>query len=305
MIPGRQADRAAPAPDDVRGHLGRVATADWVLGKRDVAEFVAVLGPFLAEGIDPPLGLHFAFPPVPQPQSALGPDGLPASDGLRPPLPYPHRRAAGGELHLPGLLPLGGRIVRRSSLLDIQFKPGRSGPLCITRVSHDYLAPQLVLKEVQTTVFCHAQPAPTAATAALDASPAKACARTAVEFTGLLLFRYSALTGNTHRIHFDERYAREEEGFDGLVVHGPLQATVLMNAAATLAGRAPTRFSYRATAALTAGPATVCTSRLDDHRIRCWMERSDGLATMTGEAFILPDRNRPGQHCSETGGRNL
>jgi 3-methylfumaryl-CoA hydratase len=96
----------------------------------------------------------------------------------------------------------------------------------------------------------------------------------------VLLFRYSALTFNSHRIHYDYPYATHNEGYEGLVVHSPLQATLLLNAAAVLNNRVPRRFTYRGNRPLIAGVAReVCAVRIDTDSVNCWTRDASGAAT--------------------------
>jgi 3-methylfumaryl-CoA hydratase len=105
-----------------------------------------------------------------------------------------------------------------------------------------------------------------------------------VDPTPVMLFRYSAITFNGHRIHYDEPYATTVEGYEGLVVHGPLQATLLLNLAAVIGGRVPSRFAYRALAPLIGGKRFEIRGRASDGAIECWTAGPSGQAHMQAEA---------------------
>lgn len=161
---------------------------------------------------------------------------------------------AGGEIVWRDALRIGDEVTRRSAVADVGVKEGRSGTLCFVTVRHDYTTARgPAIAERQDIVYRRA-----GAGEHVSARPAPADApsgRTLRRLTAdpVRLFRYSALTGNAHRIHYDHPYATGVEGYPGLVVHGPLQATMLMQAAAAHSGRAPSRMGYRAVSPLFCG----------------------------------------------------
>lgn len=211
-----------------------------------------------------------------QPPSALGRDGHPAKGGFIPDLGLPRRMWATGKLVFHRPLLAGVRADKTSIVESVTRKSGRTGPLAFVRVRHDIRQRQgLALTEWQDLVYRedHAQSAapPIAAT---DEDHAEQ-----VRFDSTLLFRYSALTFNGHRIHYDEAYAREVEGYDGLVVHGPLLAHLLMRLAQQQLGELTT-FSYRATSPLMHHEtATLCWK--DG---LAWVRGPDGRQCMTAQA---------------------
>ena len=101
--------------------------------------------------------------------------------------------------------------------------------------------------------------------------------------TSTMLFRYSAMTFNGHRIHYDDPYARNVEGYEGLVVHGPMQATLMLNLAASILGRAPTTFSYRGVSPLILGEPFVVDALKTGDAITLQTISSSGVVTMTGQ----------------------
>jgi 3-methylfumaryl-CoA hydratase len=171
----------------------------------------------------------------------------------------------------------GIRAEKTSTIEGVTRKDGRSGPLAFVRVRHDIRQRQtLALTEWQELVYREPNPASMAEPpmASTNEDVAKH-----VTFDTTLLFRYSALTFNGHRIHYDETYAREVEGYDGLVVHGPLLAHLLMGLAQRQLGKLQT-FSYRATSPLMHHEAaTLCWK--DG---RAWVRGPDGRQCMAAEA---------------------
>jgi 3-methylfumaryl-CoA hydratase len=220
---------------------------DWVTPTH-VAAWNATLDrdvPFPTEGEAAPLGLHWAlFPPLAR-ASELGDDGHARTGTFLPPVPLPRRMWAGSRLRFHQPLRVGARVDRRSVVSQIAEKASRTGPLIFVTVNHTLTANgEVAMEEAQDLVY--REPPGRSPERVLDPSPAGAWRRT-VNPDETLLFRYSALTFNGHRIHYDRRYAEETEGYPGLVVHGPLIATLLLR---LLAERQPestvTRFEFKA-----------------------------------------------------------
>ncbi len=199
----------------------------------------------------PPLW-HWLYGLPLHPQSELGRDGHARRGGFLPPVPLPRRMWAGGRLEWAGEpLRLGGMLRRVSTVESVSERMGRSGALVFVAVRHDLHAgdaPAPALREWHHIVYREPpRPGPSVARdAAEPALPAPRWQRTLTP-DAVLLFRYSALTFNGHRIHYDHPYATAVEGYPGLVVHGPLLATLLMDGLLHEAGAAPpARFAFRA-----------------------------------------------------------
>jgi 3-methylfumaryl-CoA hydratase len=176
--------------------------------------------------------------------SGLGPDGHPARGGFLPPVELPRRMWAGGRLRLLKPLRLGAKVTRESAILKVEAKSGRSGRLVFVTVGHtlsDAQGPAIV--EQQDIVYREA--GPQAPLPPADAPAPTAAWRRDLAPDTVLLFRYSALTMNGHRIHYDRPYAMGEEGYPALVVHGPLQATLLADLAVRELRRPLTAFEFR------------------------------------------------------------
>ncbi|MFS1286884.1 MaoC family dehydratase N-terminal domain-containing protein [Pseudomonas piscis] len=261
----------------LRGWLGRQERVEAIITPQMLEAYRATLAPHLweSEGFAPP-GLHWCLAPSPAAagMAELGEDGHPRRGGFLPPVLLPRRMWAGGEVQTLAPLPIGKPIQRLSTIRDISFKEGRSGKLCFVTVEHELsCANTLAIRERQDIVYR----APAAPGTPLPGGPERLGElQHWVETPPTLLMRYSALTFNAHRIHYDLPYATEVEGYQGLVVHGPLQASLLFNLAANHAGRVPARFTYRGQVPLIAGRAFRAAVS--------WQEQGDSLQAWTQDA---------------------
>jgi 3-methylfumaryl-CoA hydratase len=274
----------------LRGWIGRSSEAEDLITPRLIGGFRATFAPYLApSGKDEaPLGLHWCLAPDAEPMAGLAPDGHAARGSLLPPVSLPRRMWAGGEVELWAPLRLGDKILRRSTIADIKAKQGRSGPLCFVTLRNEFsTARGLALSERHDIVY---------RTSPASGSPPSSAARPEqlqterswrVPASPVLLFRYSALTFNGHRIHYDEPYATGAEGYPGLLVHGPLQATLLLNLTATSGATMPFRFSYRALSALIAGPAFEVQARRGERSVEGWTRNAGGVICMEATAIPL------------------
>ena len=162
-------------------------------------------------------------------QSEIGPDGHPRRGGFLPPVPLPRRMWAGGRLQWHAPLRVGDAVQRVSRIVSVSHKSGRSGDLVFVLVRHEVGNAQgLALSEEHDIVY-RAAAQPGDPVPAPQAAPANAVWSREIVPDDVLLFRYSALTFNGHRIHYDRQYVTEVEGYPGLIVHGPLIATLLMD----------------------------------------------------------------------------
>jgi len=232
-------------------------------------------------GDDAPLGLHWCLAPPAAPGNALGPDGHPKRGGFLPPVPLPSRMWAGGELTFHEPLRVGDRVARNSRIENVTLKQGKSGPLVFVTIEHQCsVEGQLAVAERQDIVYKRAAAKPSNAPIAklVEPPPADALTVGPVE-----LFRYSALTFNGHRIHYDREYAQVDEGYPGLVVHGPFQGTLLMNRAAQLCGSVPARFSFRGLAPLFDQSPFWLREKTTADGGEVWCEGPDRKVTMKAE----------------------
>jgi 3-methylfumaryl-CoA hydratase len=240
------------------GFMDKVNAEAWV-GRTDIgagrisAEAAAMIHATLGtsthaapvDGEDlPPLWHWCAFPPV-VPTSRLSSDGHPERGGFLPPLPLERRMWAGGELTFHRPLHVGEAIERQSSIRAVTEKDGAAGPMAFVTVDHRILGEDGLAVEERHDIVYLPMPDRFRAPRAIPAPTGPRAIDEQVQITTPLLFRYSAITFNAHRIHYDLTYATEVERYPGLVVHGPLQATWLIDAATRHRGTPPSRFSYR------------------------------------------------------------
>ncbi len=215
-------------------------------------------------------------------QSELSPDGHAKLGGFLPPVPLPRRMWAGGRFQFHRPLRVGETYTRTSRIADVHEKKGRTGTLVFVVARHEIEnADGIALIEEQDLVYrAHAKPGDPAP--APQPAPADAVWERTVQPDDVLLFRYSALTFNGHRIHYDRRYATETEGYPGLVVHGPLIATLLLDLLRRHMPAADvTRFEFRAVSPLfDTSPFKVCGKpERDGKTISLWAtDMTDGLA---------------------------
>lgn len=214
----------------------------------------------------------------PQPSEALGRDGHPRVGGLVPDTGLPRRMWAGGRLQFHAPLLAGVAAKRVSRCHSVTRKDGRTGPLAFVTLQHHIVqAGMTCITEFQDLVY-RADPAPGAPRPVPPRAPDTPATARRVTFDSTLLFRYSALTFNGHRIHYDESYARAVEGYGGLVVHGPLLAQLLMLMAEEYG--ALTAFEFRGTAPLMHTEAAL----LCNDGGRMWVAKEDGRQVMQAQA---------------------
>jgi 3-methylfumaryl-CoA hydratase len=289
----------------LRSWIGRTSEARDIVTPRLAASFLAVMDDpgEPQDGDAAPIGLHWCLMPAIVPMSRLGADGHPARGEFLPPVPLPRRMWAGGQLDFATPLCVGDSVVRHSRVEDVVLKDGRSGPLVFVTVSHVYRTPRgVAITERQDLVYRDAgagvsiNQTATARTAA-DAAPSPATPTLAavVETGAALLFRYSAITFNGHRIHYDHPYVTGEEHYPGLVVHGPLQATYLLRLAQLQhRGALPARFTFRSVRPLVAGrPLRACATAAPEG-VDLWVEDADGGVTMTASSTSSRAPDHPG-----------
>jgi len=281
------------------------------------------IAPPWLEGHVPPLGHWLYFLPHAR-ESDIGPDGHPKRGGFLPPVDLPRRMWAGGQFEFLAPIPIGAVMTRRSTVANIQHKIGRSGEMVFVKVTHEILAgSSAAVREVHDIVYRELPAAgnglspphppfePGAGSVLLPegrrdaAAPSPLAERAGVrrdsdrhadlsnlipEFQReivpdpVLLFRYSALTFNGHRIHYDRSYCEKVEGYPGLVVHGPLTATLLMDLyLRQRPGAAVRSFRFRAKRPLFDTHAfTVCGAHSEGEARLCAVDHN-GFVAMTAE----------------------
>ena len=236
--------------------------------------------PDLSAGL-PPLW-HWVYLLDRPAQADLGPDGHPVRGSVQaPPAAGLRRMWAGGRVRCAGPLLLDAVATRTSGIAREQTKQGRSGPLLLRTVLHRVeQAGRVVVEEEQDVVYLQPDGSGPRPTSDGSLQPPGGWR---VDITPTLLFRYSALTYNAHRIHYDRDYARDVEGYPGLLVHGPLQALLMAEAARRCTERTgAARFAYRLVSPLFDGQGCVAAVEPDGDALRTSIRDDSGRVTATG-----------------------
>ncbi|MEP7295825.1 MAG: MaoC family dehydratase N-terminal domain-containing protein [Burkholderiales bacterium] len=233
----------------------------------------------------PPLAHWLYFLPQ-APQHELGVDGHPKRGGFLPPVPLPRRMWAGGRLQFARPIRVGDAITRRSTITKVDAKHGRSGALVFVTVAHEIADVHGVAVHEEHDIVYRDNPAPGAAPPVPAMAPTDEQFSRAITSDPVLLFRYSALTFNGHRIHYDRPYVTEVEGYAGLIVHGPLIATLLVDLLRREMPQATlTQFDFKAASPLfDIHPFTVCGKREGDGGIALWARNHLGQLAMSARA---------------------
>src|SRR6266403_2270565 len=278
--------------DELKQWIGRSETlADWVT-PTPVKALAAVLDredPAPEPGDAVPPGWHWLYFLQLHRQSEVGPDGHLRRGGFLPPVPLPRRMWASNRLEWSKPLRVGQAITKTSRIVDVSAKEGRTGPLVFVRVRHEIgdAAGRCLVEEEDIVYRDMSNPG--------EAAPPVSRAPTVHDWTRdihpdpVLLFRYSALTFNGHRIHYDRRHVTEAEGYPGLVVHGPLIATLLLDLLRqNMPDARVARFAVRAMKPTFDLEAfRVSGARGEDGRsIRLWAEHLDGALAMDATATL-------------------
>jgi 3-methylfumaryl-CoA hydratase len=274
--------------DHLRQWIGRsteatdIVTAQLVMGLRATL-FQEVGAPKTGDAA--PFTVHWCLAQPVFPMSMLGPDGHPTRGGFLPPVPLPRRMWAGGEIEFLQPLRVGDESTRTSRIADVTVKTGSTGTLCFVSVEHSISSPRgTAIRERQDIVY-REMTTSTPATAKAPPPPPAAQHRETHVSDPVLLFRYSALTFNGHRIHYDRDYVTKVEGYPGLIFHGPLQAALIIELAAKLhGGQAPKKFSYRGLQPLFEGSEFSINANETAAGMELWTANAEGQPTMKGTA---------------------
>jgi 3-methylfumaryl-CoA hydratase len=292
-----------------RSHLtawiGRAAQASDVITPVPATALAATLDRdapnWLAGDRLPELWHWLYFLPL-QPQAELGHDGHPKRGGFLPPVPLPRRMWAGSRIEFREPLAVGEAVLRTSTIADVSEKQGRSGALVFVKVRHEIAhdggggarnGGNVAIVEEHDIVY-RAAPQPGDAPADAPGLPEPVVAQFSrtIDPTPMLLFRYSALTFNPHRIHYDLRYCREDEGYPGLVVHGPLQATLLLDLLYRAhPQRRLRRFAFKALRPVFDTAPFALSGRLSDdgRQARLWTRDAGGALAMDATADLAEE----------------
>jgi len=274
--------------------VGRTETVDDVIAATPCAALAATLDRDAARpaiGTPLPALWHWLyFLPLAR-QSEIGPDGHPQRGGFLPPVPLPRRMWAGSRFQFQKPLRVGDQLSRVSTIEGVSEKSGRSGPLVFVKVRHEIRvngAADAALTEFHDIVY-RETPKPDDVAPPPQAAPAASKWKKKWVPDDVLLFRYSALTFNGHRIHYDRRYVTGTEGYPGLIVHGPLIATLLLD---LLRWQLPearlARFEFRAVRPIfDIGHFFVCGDPLPDGKsFHLWAKDHEGWLAMDASARV-------------------
>ena len=274
--------------------------ADWVGNKEHLEDQIwlgQVLG--MAATLDdtrtrfalgdplPPLWHWMYFLPR-APWSKISTDGHPERGGFMPPIELPRRMFAGSRMTFHKLLTIGKPAARDGEVLKISEKSGKSGKLAFVTVRYRIEQDgELCIEEEQDIVYREpGSPVPAPTPAPFPEAPAGSWTNS-ITPDPVLLFRFSALTFNAHRIHVDRRYAMEEEGYPGLIVHGPLTAIQLADLVRHNQDRPITRFSFRGQAPLfDLAPYRLVGTPSEDNKVELQAQGPDGKTTMVATAEL-------------------
>lgn len=233
-----------------------------------------------ADGVVPPLGHWLYFQPSVR-QSAIGKDGHPLRGDFLPPVSLSRRMWAGSRVAFFTPIPIDAELERTSRIESVDHKAGATGDLLFVTIGHRVrCGGALVVEETQTLVYrgeTAGAAQPEAATAPSEAAVSRAyCA------DSVALFRFSAVTFNGHRIHYDRDYARVVEGYPDLVVHGPFQVMLLMDLfLGEHSAFAVREFSFRARRPIFAGDRFTLNCSAGDREFDLWTAGEDGKLAMT------------------------
>jgi 3-methylfumaryl-CoA hydratase len=202
------------------------------------------------EGEPIPPGWHLAYFPAASRLSTLGADGLPLESGVLPAMPLPRRMYAGATLTFHAPILVGDKLRRETEFSDVQLRKGSTGTLIVaTQTRRIYTSRGLALTEDTVSVFREAvEPGTKSGIPQTDPPPPGMTWTRTIKPDPVSLFRYSALTFNPHRIHYDRPYAMNTEGYPGLVVHGPFSQQCLLDLLRDNTHRAIVTFTMRARA---------------------------------------------------------
>lgn len=275
--------------NSLRAWVGRQETRSDVITQAPVTGLSATLGytsPRARAGEALPPLWHWLYFLSAPPAAEVDVDGHARRGSFLPPVPLPRRMWASGSVRFVAPLYVGDKVLRVSTISDISYKQGSSGPLVFVSVLHQvYRGEELAIEEVQNLVYREAANASLAARG--QPVPAPAQWSRELEPDPVLLFRYSALTFNSHRIHYDRDYATTVEDYPGLLVQGPLTATLLLDA---LRREIPDlqleSFEFRGVRPLFEGGLMSLQGHRDEGAAQLWALDSGGALAMTARAGL-------------------
>ncbi len=286
----------APSPtnssDRLRQWIGRTEQRDDAITAAPLAGFSAMLN--RADGAEPtidaplpPLAHWLYFLPQAL-QRDIGVDGHPNRGDFLPAVSLPRRMWAGGRLSFDNVLRVGDTATRLSTISSVETKEGRSGSLVFVTVTHEISHARGIAVHEEHDIVYRDHPNPSTAATTPPRARADEDFSRLITPDPVLLFRYSALTFNGHRIHYDRDYATQVEGYPGLVVHGPLIATLLLDLdRSEMPNASISRIEFKAVSPLfDIDSFTVCGKREADGSVALWARNHLGHLAMTAHAVL-------------------
>jgi 3-methylfumaryl-CoA hydratase len=275
--------------EHLRQWIGRKETHHDLATAWPIAALTATLDrndPPLREGDAIPEGWHWLYFLETAPASELAHDGHPKRGGFLPPVSLPRRMWAGGRLDFRRPIKVGERLSRESEILSVEPKQGASGNLVFVTVRHTVTASNDIAVVEEHDIVYRDAAKPGAPMPPGKPAPASAAWRRESVPDETMLFRYSALIFNAHRIHYDIDYCRKVEGYPGLIVHGPLQTTLLLDLSRRHAGKPVRKLDYRAVSPVFHNEKLTVAGipSADGATAQLWTAGPSGNIAMTGAA---------------------
>lgn len=269
-----------------KSYIGRSLSETDIVGAHVPERFAATLDRPHSGTTLPPMW-HYGLFLTSVPTSALGPDGHPPRGAFMPPVKLPRRMFAGSDIRFLRLLTIGQAVTRVSRIIAVDHRRGKTGDLVFVRVGMTLSQNDVTCIEEEQTIVYRGVGARVPPVTMVQRAPLTE-GETAEDWLPgpVELFRFSCATFNSHRIHYDRPYAMEEEGYPGLVVHGPLTATRLCDFAIRLAGHALTRFTFRGEAPTFVDQPVRLVGRMKKGECTVRAERADGMTAMSATAFF-------------------
>ncbi len=278
--------------EPIRARLGTKVTDEDVATAAPLRGMVVTFDrdekpPVEGEPIAP--GWHLAYFPAASRLSSLGADGLPLESGVLPAMPLPRRMYAGATLTFHAPILVGDRLRRETEFSDVQLRKGGTGTLIVaTQTRRIYTPRGLALTEDTVSVFREAvAPGTPSGIPQTEPPPEGMTWHRTITPDPVSLFRYSALTFNPHRIHYDRPYAMKTEGYPGLVVHGPFSQQCLLDLLRDHATRPIAKFTMRARAPIFDDAAfTLCGRMMNDNEAELFAVSARGGIAMQAKAAL-------------------
>ncbi|MBE7636459.1 acyl-CoA dehydrogenase [Sneathiella sp. P13V-1] len=258
--------------------VGNSETRVEIIHQQSLDGFAALMDEDVPASTFVPPGGHWMYFTPQTKQSDLAIDGHSYKGGFLPPVDLPRRMWAGGRIHFFRPLESGDKVTKTSTVRSVTEKEGRTGKLIFVTVEHGLSDPDGSYIKEETDIVYRDAPDPKAPKKAPEMAPTDTDWEEVITPDPVMLFRYSALTYNGHRIHYDRDYVTQEEGYPGLLVHGPLIGTLLMRLATEkMPGKSLKQFDFRnSNPVFDINSFTLCGRKVDENTCEVWAKGPDG-----------------------------